>query len=83
MEISETSKLRIRRVEVRKIVGRKNVKDRTYNYEYYTLSLNLYIPRSIIERFGSDFIVIRDEEQGVITIIPQKLAERKGIRIER
>jgi len=77
----ETSKSKIRRVEVRKIIGRKNVKDKVYSYEYFTLSLNLYIPRSIVEKFGADFIIIRDEEQGIITIMPQKLAEKKGIKI--
>jgi len=77
----ETSKSKIRRVEVRKIIGRKNVKDKVYSYEYFTLSLNLYIPRNIVEKFGADFIIIRDEEQGIITIMPQKLAEKKGIKI--
>ncbi|MCS7111355.1 MAG: hypothetical protein N3D82_03790 [Ignisphaera sp.] len=83
METVGTSKLRIRRVEVRRIIGHKNVKDRIYSYEYFTLSLNLYIPRNIVEKFGSNFIVVRDEEQGIITIMPQKLAERKGIRVEQ
>lgn len=81
MSTLETSKSKIRRVEVRKIIGRKNVKDKVYSYEYFTLSLNLYIPRNIVEKFGADFIIIRDEEQGIITIMPQKLAEKKGIKI--
>ncbi len=82
MDTSKTSKLKIRRVEVRKIIGHKNVKNKVYNYEYFTLSLNLYIPRNIVERFGTNFIVIRDEEQGTTTIMPQKLAEERGIKIE-
>lgn len=81
MSTLETSKSKIRRVEVRKIIGRKNVKDKVYSYEYFTLSLNLYIPRNIVEKFGADFVIIRDEEQGIITIMPQKLAEKKGIKI--
>jgi len=79
---TESSKLKIRKAEVRKIIGRKNVKDKVYSYEYFTLSLNLYIPRNIIEKFGTDFVVIRDEEQGIITIMPRKLAEEKGIKVE-
>jgi len=79
---TESSKLKIRKAEVRKIIGRKNVKDKIYSYEYFTLSLNLYIPRNIIEKFGTDFVVIRDEEQGIITIMPRKLAEEKGIKVE-
>jgi len=79
---TEPSKLKIRKAEVRKIIGRKNVKDKIYSYEYFTLSLNLYIPRNIIEKFGTDFVVIRDEEQGIITIMPRKLAEEKGIKVE-
>lgn len=81
MSTIETSKSKIRKVEVRKIIGRKNVKDKVYSYEYFTLSLNLYIPRNIVEKFGADFVIIRDEEQGIITIMPQKLAEKKGIKI--
>jgi|UniRef100_A0A7C5THI6 hypothetical protein len=82
MNSTESSKLKIRKAEVRKIIGRKNVKDKVYSYEYFTLSLNLYIPRNIIEKFGTDFVVIRDEEQGIITIMPRKLAEEKGIKVE-
>uniref|UniRef100_A0A7J3QFH6 Uncharacterized protein n=1 Tax=Ignisphaera aggregans TaxID=334771 RepID=A0A7J3QFH6_9CREN len=82
MSSTEPSKLKIRKAEVRKIIGRKNVKDKIYSYEYFTLSLNLYIPRNIIEKFGTDFVVIRDEEQGIITIMPRKLAEEKGIKVE-
>lgn len=65
-----------RKVTARKIVGRKVVKDRVYQYEYYTLPLNLYIPKSMVEKWGVDFILERDEENGKIIITSVKLAEK-------
>jgi len=41
-------------------------------------SLNLYVPRNIVERYGYEFVVIRDEDKGIITIMPKKLAEEQG-----
>jgi len=78
---SKSGSTRIRTVEVRKIIGKKNVKDRTYHYEYYTLPLNIYVPRNVVERWGTEFVVIRDDENGIITIMPKKLAIEKGIKI--
>jgi hypothetical protein len=68
----------VRRLAVaRKIIGKKRVKDKIYTYEYYTLPLNLYLPKSMVEKWGTEFIVERDDEKGVITIRPKKLEERK------
>ncbi len=72
-------KIRVRETEVRRIIGKKNVKNKTYNYEYYTLSLNLYVPRNIVEKYGYEFVIVRDEDKGVVTIMPKKLAEEQGI----
>jgi len=79
MEQTLSKKIRVREVEVRRIIGKKNVKNKTYSYEYYTLSLNLYVPRNIVEKYGYEFVVIRDEDKGIITIMPKKLAEEQGI----
>ena len=69
----------VRRLAVaRKIIGRKKVKDKIYTYEYYTLPLNLYLPKSMVEKWGTEFIVERDDERGIITIKPKKLEESKG-----
>jgi len=68
--------MKIKHVRVKRVVGRKEVKGRTYVYEYYVLSLNLYIPRSIVEKWGEEFVVIKDVNRGVITIVPKKLAEK-------
>ncbi len=69
----------VRRLAVaRKIIGRKKVKDKVYTYEYYTLPLNLYLPKSMVEKWGTEFIVERDDEKGIITIKPKKLEESKG-----
>ncbi len=61
-----------REVVVRKVVGRKTVKDKIYTYTYYTLPLNLYIPKSVVDKYGMEFIVEKDIEKGVITIKPKK-----------
>lgn len=61
-----------REVTIRKVIGRKTVKDKVYTYTYYTLPLNLYIPKSVVEKYGMEFIVERDEERGTITIRPKK-----------
>ncbi len=79
---SKSSQLRVRKVKVRKIIGRKSIKDKTYQYEYYTLPLNIYIPRNVVERWGTEFVVIRDDESGTITIMPRKLAEEKGLKVD-
>jgi len=61
-----------RTATVRKVVGKKVVKGRTYTYEYYTLPLNLYIPKSMVEKWGTEFIIERNEDEGVIIIKAKK-----------
>ena len=80
---SETQqKIKVRMVEARRIMGKKHVRDKMYSYDYYTLSLNLYVPRNIIEKYGREFVVIKEEGTGVVTIMPKKLAEERGIKVE-
>ena len=62
--------MRERVVEAKKLIGRKTVNGKVYEYEYYTLPLNLYIPKTVIEKYGRKFIVRFDEVSGIITIIP-------------
>lgn len=57
-------------VEARKMIGKKIVKDKEYSYEYYILPLELYIPKEIIQRFGTKFYLQFNEETGKITIEP-------------
>uniref|UniRef100_A0A7C2Z1Z1 Uncharacterized protein n=1 Tax=Ignisphaera aggregans TaxID=334771 RepID=A0A7C2Z1Z1_9CREN len=75
-------KQKVRVVAARKITGRKSIKNKMYTYEYYTLSLNLYIPKDVVERFGPEFVIVKDEEKNSITILPKKLAEEQGIKVE-
>jgi hypothetical protein len=75
-------KQKVRVVTVRKITGKKSIKDKLYTYEYYTLSLNLYVPKDVVERYGSEFVVIKDEEKNVVSIMPKKIAEEQGIKVE-
>ncbi len=66
--------VRRREVRVKKISGRKIIRGKVYSYEYYTLPLNLYIPKSMVERWGEEYVVERNEEKGVI-VIKSKRAE--------
>jgi hypothetical protein len=75
-------KQKVRVVTVRKITGKKSIKDKLYTYEYYTLSLNLYVPKDVVERYGSEFVVIKDEEKNIVSIMPKKIAEEQGIKVE-
>ncbi len=68
--------VRRRTATARKIVGKKAVKNRIYQYEYYTLPLNLYLPKSMIEKWGTEFIIERDEEKGRIVIYSAKSTEK-------
>jgi len=61
-----------RDVTVRKVVGRKTVKDKVYIYTYYTLPLNLYIPKNVVEKWGTEFVIEKDDEKGTIIIRPKK-----------
>ncbi|MEM1644396.1 MAG: hypothetical protein QXL96_00770 [Ignisphaera sp.] len=76
------TKQKVRVVTARKITGKKSIKEKMYTYEYYTLSLNLYIPKDVVERFGPEFIVIKDEEKNTISIVPKRIAEEQGIKVE-
>ncbi|WP_126451255.1 hypothetical protein [Sulfodiicoccus acidiphilus] len=60
-----------REVEARKLTGKKVVKGRVYQYEYYTLPLNLYVPKSMVEKFGTRFYLQVDEDSGIIIIRPK------------
>ncbi|MEM2157412.1 MAG: hypothetical protein QXO72_00130 [Sulfolobales archaeon] len=61
-----------RDVTIRKVVGKKTVKDKVYTYTYYTLPLNLYIPKSVVDKYGTEFVVEKDDEKGTIVIRPKK-----------
>ncbi len=61
-----------RTANAKKIIGKKTVNGKTYTYEYFTLPLNLYLPKAMIERWGTEFIIERDEDSGKITIISRK-----------
>ncbi|BCU67575.1 hypothetical protein HS7_10120 [Sulfolobales archaeon HS-7] len=63
--------MREREVEVKRLRGKKRVKTKEYEYEYYTLPLYIYIPKSMIERFGFKYRLYIDEENGVITVKPK------------
>jgi len=57
-------------VEAKRLVGKKTVRGKTYEYEYFTLPLNLYIPKSMVEKHGTKYYLHYDEETGTITIKP-------------
>ena len=59
-------------VDAKRLVGKKTVNGKTYTYEYYTLSLNLYIPKSWVTKYGTKYYLQVDEENGIITIKPYR-----------
>ncbi|MEM0025371.1 MAG: hypothetical protein QXV93_01855 [Zestosphaera sp.] len=69
--------VRRRTVTARKMVGKKAVKDKVYQYEYYTLPLNLYLPKSMVDKWGTEFVIERDEEKGRILIYSTKSTEKQ------
>jgi len=69
--------LKPRTVEARRIMGKKVVKGKVYHYEYYTLPMNIYVPKSMIEKFGSHYELSLDYERGYILIRPKKAEFKK------
>ena len=65
--------VRVREAKAREVEGRKIVKGREYKYKYFTLPLNLYLPKSMVEKWGTEFIVEIDDINGVITIKSKKI----------
>jgi len=63
--------MRIREARARKNLGRKIIRGKEYRYTYYTLPLNLYIPKHMIEKHGTEYIVEINEDEGVIKIYPK------------
>ena len=63
---------RVREVKAKEMIGRKIVRGKEYVYKYYTLPLNLYLPKGMVERYGTEYILELDETRGVITIRPKK-----------
>ncbi|GEM_PF-896669 len=68
---------RVRDAHVREVVGKKVVKDKLYTYTYYTLPLNIYIPKHVIHKYGKEYVVIINSETGEIRAMPKKLYEEK------
>ena len=71
---------RVREARARKVLGRKVVRGKEYTYEYFTLPLNLYLPKSMVEKWGTEFIVEIDEDAGLITIRPKKQYLERGVK---
>lgn len=71
---------RVREAKARKVIGRKTVRGKEYVYEYYTLPLNLYLPKSLVEKWGTEFVIEMDEDTGLIVIRPKRHYTRRGLR---
>jgi len=73
---------RVRVVSAREIKGRKVIGEKVYEYVYYTLPLNRCVRRNVIERWGREFIVESDPDNGIVVIKPKKLAEQEAAKAE-
>jgi len=68
---------RIRNALVREVEGKKVVKDKLYKYTYYTLPLNIYIPKHVVHKYGREYVVVVNTETGEITAMPKVIYEIK------
>ncbi|MEB3798066.1 MAG: hypothetical protein G5Z42_04500 [Caldisphaeraceae archaeon] len=68
-----------REVKVKELKGKKDINGKSYEYDYYTLPLNLYVKKHIVEKFGKEFIVEMDDRFGIICIKPKVLGDMIGI----
>jgi len=73
---------RVRNALVREVVGKKVVKDKLYKYTYYTLPLNIYIPKHVVHKYGREYVVIVNTETGEIRAMPKVLYEEKKKIVE-
>jgi len=63
-------KMKERIIEAKRRTGKKTVRGKTYEYEYYSLTPYIYVPKDIVKKFGTKFLLQVDEENGIITIKP-------------
>ena len=70
--------MRRREVKVREVLGQKVVRGKEYKYTYYTLPLHIYIPKSVVERYGREYILEFNEETGEIKITPKARLEESA-----
>jgi len=68
---------RVRKALAREVVGKKVVNGKTYEYTYYTLPLNIYIPKHVIQKYGREYVVIVNTETGEIRAMPKMLYEER------
>ena len=64
-------------IEAKKFIGKKVVKGKLYEYEYYTLPLNLYLSKYMVRLHGTRYVINVDEDKGIITISAIKEGEQK------
>ncbi|ESQ25473.1 MAG: hypothetical protein OSP8Acid_07890 [uncultured Acidilobus sp. OSP8] len=72
-------KVKVRHIKAREVKGRKEVGSKVYEYEYFTLPLNIYVKKHVIERWGSEFTVEVDDDLGVICVKPKSIGDLLGL----
>ena len=71
--------MKVKTVELRGIKGRKEINNKVYEYEYFTLPINVYVRKHVVDRWGKEFIVEIDDDTGVICIKPKKIGDYVGL----
>lgn len=71
--------MKVRNVKAREMKGRKEVGSKVYEYEYFTLPLNIYVKKHVIERWGGEFTIEMDEDTGVVCIKPKAIGDLLGL----
>jgi len=67
--------LQRRVVSAREIRARKRRGEKVYEYSYFSILLNIYVPKQVVEKFGKEFIVEVDKDLGIVKVFPKKLEE--------
>jgi len=72
--------LRRKVIRVREITGKRIINKREYHYKYYTLSLNIYIPKRMVEKYGRNYIMEFNRDTGELVIRPSRGTELENIK---
>lgn len=59
-------------VKARRYIGKKEVNDNHYEWEYYLITTSIYLDKDWIHTHGDTYILRKDEEKGIIILEPAK-----------
>jgi len=57
-------------------IAKKRYKNKVYTYPYYMLTIEKYIPKRIVQKYGLEYVVLFDPATGTVTAMPKKVYEQ-------